>query len=97
MLIELTFQKELMLIRQANQKSVTFATIGSFQKKKGFKFEPNVCNRCYDLLMISMNLSNITVLDIKSSDYYCIISRINKNEALSLMQNVDLTEKSGTL
>ena len=34
MLIELTFLKELMLIRQANQKSVTFATIGSFQKKK---------------------------------------------------------------
>ena len=33
MLTELTFLKELMLIRQANQKSVTFATIGSFQKK----------------------------------------------------------------
>ena len=47
--------------------------------------------------MISMNLCNITVLAIKSSDYYCIISRIKKNEAITLMQNVDLTEKSGTL
>ena len=26
---------------------------------KGFNFQPNVCNRCHDLLMISMNLSNI--------------------------------------
>ena len=24
-----------------------------------FKFQPNVCNRCHDLLMISLNLRNI--------------------------------------
>ena len=39
-----------------------------------FKFQPNVCNRCHDLLMMSMNLSNITILNIKNSDYCCIIS-----------------------
>ena len=26
---------------------------------KGFKFQPHVCNRCHDALMISMNHSNI--------------------------------------
>ena len=26
-----------------------------------FKFQPNVCNRCHDLLMISRNLSDIAV------------------------------------
>ena len=36
-----------------------------------FKFQPNVCNRCHDLLMISMNLSNIAILNIKGSDYRC--------------------------
>ena len=25
--------------------------------KKCIKFQPNVCNRCHDLLMMSMNLS----------------------------------------
>ena len=35
------------------------------------KFQPNVCNRCYDLLMMSMNLSNIAILNIKGSDYRC--------------------------
>ena len=25
----------------------------------GFKFQPNVCNRCHDLLMMSINLSDI--------------------------------------
>ena len=27
-----------------------------------FKFQPNVCNRCHDLLMMSINVSNITIL-----------------------------------
>ena len=43
-----------------------------------YKFQPNVCNRCHDLLMMSMNLSNIAILNIKGSDYYCIISLICK-------------------
>ena len=62
-----------------------------------FKFQPNVCNRCCDLLMMSMNLSDIAILNIKGSDYCCIISLISKNEAIKLMQNADLIEKSRTL
>ena len=57
------------------------------------KFQPNVCNRCHDLLMMSINLSDIAVLNIKGSDYCCIVSLISKNEAITLMQNADLTEK----
>ena len=62
-----------------------------------FKFQPNVCNRCHDLLMMSMNLSDIAILNIKGADYCYIISRINKSEAINLMQNIDLTEKNGIL
>ena len=47
--------------------------------------------------MMSMNLSDITVLNIKCSDYCRIISLISKNEAINLLQNADLTEKGGTL
>ena len=61
-----------------------------------FKFQPNVCNRCYDLLMMSMTLSDIAILNIKGSGYCCIITVISKNKAINLMQNVDLTEKSRT-
>ena len=32
-----------------------------------------------------MNLSDIAILNIKGSDYLCIISLINRNEAISLM------------
>ena len=64
---------------------------------KGFKFQSNVCNRCHDLLMMFINHSDIAVLNIKSDDYCCIISGLSKNEAINLMQDADLIEKSGTL
>ena len=59
-----------------------------------FKFQPNVCNRCHSLLMMSVNLSDIAILNIKGSDYCCIISLINKNEAKNFLKNADLIEKS---
>ena len=62
-----------------------------------FKFQPNVCNRCHDLLMISVNLSDIAILNIEGSDYRCIISLISEKEAINLLQNAELTKKSGTL
>ena len=59
-----------------------------------FKFQSNVCSKCYDLLMMSINLSNIAILNIKGSGYRRIISLISKNEAIKLMQNADLTKKA---
>ena len=46
---------------------------------KGFKFQSYVCNACHDLLMMSMNLSNIAILKSKNADYRCIITEISKN------------------
>ena len=40
--------------------------------------------------MMFMNLSDIAILNIKGSDYRCIISLLRKNEAINLMQNSDL-------
>ena len=73
-----------MLIRQANQKSVIFVTIGIFLDK-WFKFQPDVCNGCHDVLMMSMNLSDIAILSINDADYCCIISGIIKSEVIILI------------
>ena len=43
--------------------------------------------------MRPMNLRDFGILNSKFSDYCCIIS----DEAINLMQNAHLTEKSGTL
>ena len=61
-----------------------------------FKFQANVY-KCHDLLMMSINLSDIAILKIKGSNYCCIISLISKNEDINIMQNADLTEKNGIL
>ena len=64
---------------------------------KGFKFQTHVCNRFHDLLMTSINLSNIAILKIKNADYHCIITVISKSEAINLIKNIDLTEKGEIL
>ena len=90
----MTFLKELMLTKQVQQKSDVFHYC--YFLNDSFKFQ-RVCSRCHDLLMLSMSLSNIFILNIKDSDYCGIFSLICKNQAISIMQNADLTEKSGTL
>ena len=43
--------------------------------------------------MMSMNPSDIAILNIKRTDNCCIIIRISKNEAINLTQNANFTEK----
>ena len=62
-----------------------------------FEFQPNACSTCHNLLIMSVNLSDIAILSIKGSNYCWIISLISKYDTINLLQNVDLTEKSGTL
>ena len=47
--------------------------------------------------MMSMNLSDITILNINGVDYCCIITGITKSETVNLLQKTDLNEKGGTL
>ena len=65
----------------------------SYFSNKSFKFQPNVCSRCHDLLIMSMNLRDIAILNIKGSDH----SGISKSEAINLIQNIDLTKKRGSI
>ena len=60
--------------------------------RKGFESKLYVCNRCHDLLMMCMNLTNIAVLNIKSVAYCCVISGFTKRRSktyfkISIWQN----------
>ena len=46
---------------------------------------------------MSMNLKNICILNNKNGYYCCITNGISKSEVIELLQNIDLTKKSGTL
>ena len=59
--------------------------------------QPYACSRCLDLLKTFMNLSHIAILKIGNVTYYCIFPGTSKSETIKLFQNINLTEKSGTL
>ena len=88
------FLNELVLTRQASQKNVIFHYW--YFLDKGFKFKPDVCNGCHGILMMSMNISDIAILNIHSADYRCIIGGISTIDD-KLNANIDWTGKSGTL
>ena len=64
---------------------------------KRFTFQPYICNGCNDVLMISMNLRNIVILNIRSVDYRFIITWIRKGEAVNLLRKAELNKSSATL
>ena len=47
---------------------------------KGFKFEHHVCNGCHDVLMITMNLSNIAILNIHGVDCMLLSCHVRVSE-----------------
>ena len=55
--------------------------------RQGFKFQKSVCNGCNDLLMLSLDISGITIFTVKGIDYYCIISGISKSDPIYWLQN----------
>ena len=38
-----------------------------------FKFEPHFCNKCHDVLMTAYELKNIAILNVKRTDFRCIL------------------------
>ena len=53
----------------------------------GFKFQDSVCNGCYDLTILCLNISDIAIITVKKVDYCCIIHNISKSEAINLLKN----------
>ena len=45
---------------------------------------------------MSINFSDIPTSKVENTNYWCVITGINKSEAKKLLQNIDLTEKSVT-
>ena len=61
--------------------------------EKGFKFQLDVCNGCQNVLIMSLNVSDIAILNIHGVDYHFITSEFVKTETINLMQNMDFTLK----
>ena len=96
---ELMFPKELMLIKQVNEKSMLMfpkelMLIKQVNEKSMIfvtigifqkTFQPYVCNGYHDVLMMPINLRHIAILKMHAVGYRCIISGSRKCEAINLM------------
>ena len=59
----------------------------------GFRFQDYVCNGCYDLSMLTINISDIAIITFKNVYYRCIIHNISKSEAINLLKNSVLEDR----
>ena len=83
---ELTKAKELILIREMICNYYYF-------KEIRFKYQPYVCNACYDFSMTVQNLSDFFFVTIKNVDYRVYITGVDKKAAAFILKNSALSDK----
>ena len=49
-------------------------------KDVGFKLEPNVCNKCHNVLMTVYELKNIAILNLKGVDFRWMLWGITRDK-----------------
>ena len=59
-----------------------------------YKFEPYVCNKCYDISMRAYELEKIAILNVKGVDYGSVIWNMTRNGAINRLNNSKLDDKS---
>ena len=64
---------------------------------KNFSYEPYLCNGCHDFMEKAMNFNDVAIVSIKINDYRIHFWYMTKAEAISIMQNSNLNEKTGLL
>ena len=62
-----------------------------------FNYEPYLCNGCHDLMQKAMNFNDVAVVSIKGNDYRIHFWYMSKDNAISIMNNSNLNEKTGLL
>ena len=63
---------------------------------KNFNYEPYLCNGCHDLMQKAMNFNDIAMVSIKGNDYRIHFWYMSKDDAISIMNNFSLNERTGS-
>ena len=61
---------------------------------KAFKYEPYLRNGCHDLKQRAMNFNDVAIVFIKGNDYIIHSWYISKDDAINIMKNSNLNEKT---
>ena len=63
-------------------------------KNIGFKYEPYLCNSCHDLMQKAMNFNDVVIVSIKGNYHRIHFWYMSKDDAISIMNNSSLNEKT---
>ena len=66
-------------------------------KDIGFKYEPYLCNGCHDLMQKATNFNDIAMVYVKKNAYRIHFWYMNKDDAISIMNNSNLIDKNSVL
>ena len=55
-------------------------------KNIGFKYEPDLCNGCHDLMQKAICFDNVVIIDVKGSAYRIHFWYISKEDAINIMK-----------
>ena len=67
-----------------------------YSKDIGFKYEPYFCSGYHGLIQKAINF-NVAIVSIKRSNYAVHFWYMSKHDAINIMKNSKLNEKSGSL
>ena len=62
---------------------------------KNFNYDPYLCNGCHDLMQKAMSFKNAAIVSIKGNDYRIHFCYISKKDAITIMNNSNLSDKNG--
>ena len=64
---------------------------------KNFNYEPYLCNSCHNLMQKTTHFNDAAIVSIKGKDYRTHFWYMSKNDAINIMNNSNLNEKTGSL
>ena len=64
-----------------------------YLKNIGYNFEQHICNGCDLILMMTCELKNIEILNVKGLDYSCVLWNVTRNDANNILHNSKLADK----
>ena len=64
---------------------------------KNFNYEQYLCNGCHDLMQKATSFDDVAIVSIKRNNYRIHVWYMNKDDAISIMNNSNLSGKTRLL
>ena len=64
---------------------------------QNFNYEPCLWNGCHDLMQRAMTFNDVAIVSIKRNDYRTYFWYMSKDDAINIMKNSNLNEKTESL